>query len=99
MPHPFSGGTKVGSPGKNINLKPDPGSATEPLRRYVCLPERILLPSSPILSGEFDLDPGDLTLIIQEPWDEGVGSIIIIDEPWEFDPEYEQKVVQRLLRY
>lgn len=88
MPHPFSGGSGQ-TGGGNVNLKPNPSEATAPLRRYVCLPESVQLPSAPVLSGEFILEPDDLTLIISEPWDSGPGSSTIINEPWEYDVSYD----------
>ena len=87
-PHPFSWGSGKTGDG-NINLKPLPNEATAALRRYVCLLERVILPSAPVLSGEFILKPDDLTLIISEPWDSGPGSSTIINEPWEYNVSYD----------
>lgn len=90
MPHPYSGGFGI-TGDKKVNIMPDKNDPSYPLRIAACRAKSatmIVLPSAPVLMGEFILEPDSLTLIVYEPWDSGPGTSTLILEPWEYNIDY-----------
>lgn len=90
MAHKNTGGVGIAGD-KKINRMPDKNDPTYPLRIAACRAKSasmIVLPSAPVLMGEFILEPDSLTLIISEPWESGPGTSTLILEPWEYNIDY-----------